>query len=464
MILGFTYAATLIVLVALVWIVVARPHMLVRPSVMFLGLFWLQVQFASAVNAHLIYPGLDRPWAFAMVIHGFALAVLAGILPTFRDTTRRVSSRLLGFDSMPIGALVWPLAVLSMAIMGIAVFYLMRVPFAQTGLYALLFDPGGLDVAREQSMKLLDSAAVAYSFAIMEKVLAPLASGFAAAAAVKAWRSRRRLLSAAFLLWISGIALPTLLYGARGPLTMVVLAGLVTVIVLHLDRLRLRHLAIAAVFCLIPISLISTLKGEFSLRAVAHETANIFDRAIGRGHIDNAWHLSHVERNGYHGVGGIEKLAPLFHVEPVDILNVVGREYGTKGMSAGLAFFGVSEPPQPCQIRLTCPGEKMAIGDSASAGAAFQTLNFAMFGWWSLPFSIAFVLALDLLLYAYLRMPAVSLAPVIGAMSVPVLGLCFSLMTTTLASRGLLLIPIVGALVGSISHLPYRTSPASGCR
>lgn len=467
MLLVFSYSSALVVFAALLWIVLRRPWMLVRPSVMFLGFYWLQVQFAAAFNAHLVYPGLDHPWRLAAVLHGFPLAVLMVILPTFRGISARVAGRIEIIDVDPEQQIA-RLCVLFAAIYAIAGFYLLKVPFTQTGLYALLFDPAHLDQYRELSMKLLDQPVVAYSFTIMEKVLAPLAGGFAAAAAISAFRRRRLLPAALSLLLLVAAALPTLLYGARGPLSMVVLAAIVAVIVLNLRRLRLAYLGAAIVICLVPIAAISVLKSErVTPEAAWFQMANIVDRAVGRGYIDNVWHLSYVERHGFHGIAGIPKLAVLVGEEPVDILNLVGREYGGKTPSTGLAFLGVSQPPRPCDIRLNCDeqlSEKqpdgLDVNLTSSSGASFQTLNFAMFGWWSLPASVAFVLALDLLLYAYMRMPGVSLVPVIAAISVPVLGLCFSMMTTILASKGLLLIPMVGWAVGLNWPRMLRRAPA----
>lgn len=447
--------------------------MLVRPSVMFLGLFWLQVQFASAVNAVAIFAQLPTPWPYLLIIHVFPLAILAWVLLTFRTVPGAVAEQIeAGVREARMEDIGTSILLLLVAIYSVVAIYLWYVPFERTGLYALLFRPGELDEYREASMKLLDSRVVVYSFAIMEKVLAPLAGGFAAVMAVKAFRERRFswALPAAAAVGLAG--LPTLLYGARGPLSMVMLAAIVTGLLVLVRQLRVAYFAGALVLVLLPISLVMTLKSStFDLRTAAYHAVNILDRAIGRNYIDNVWHVAYVEKHGFHGMGGIEKLAPIFGVEPVDILNVVGREYAGQGASTGLAFLEFKSAPearvpgaQPSVEEELPPPPAVDISQTVSSGAAFQTLNYAMFGLWSLPFSLTFVFAMDLLLFAALKMPKTAVAPVFGALSVPILGLCFSLMTTALASKGLLLIPIVGALVGSISHLPNRTSPAPGCR
>lgn len=441
--------------------------MLVRPSVMFLGLFWLQVQFASAVNAASIFAQLPNPWPYALIIHAFPLAVLAWVLLTFRTVPGAVAEQIeAGVREARMEDIGTSILLLLVAIYSVVAIYLWYVPFERTGLYALLFRPGELDEYREASMKLLDSRVVVYSFAIMEKVLAPLAGGFAAVMAVKAFRERRFAwaLPAAAAVGLAG--LPTLLYGARGPLSMVMLAAIVTGLLAFLRQLRVAYLAGALVLVLLPISLVMTLKSNsFDLRTAAYHAVNILDRAIGRNYIDNVWHVAYVEKHGFHGVGGIEKLAPIFGVEPVDILNVVGREYAGQGASTGLAFLEFKSAPEarvPGKVLL--PSPDVDISQTVSSGAAFQTLNYAMFGLWSLPFSLAFVFAMDLLLFAVLRMPKTAVAPVLGALAVPILGLCFSLMTTALASKGLLLIPIVGALVGKFAHSGVRSVTARKIR
>lgn len=77
-----------------------------------------------------------------------------------------------------------------------------------------------------------------------------------------------------------------------------------------------------------------------------------------------------------------------------------------------------------------------------------MVLNYTMFGGWSFFLSLAFVLAMDLLLLTYLRMPLLSVPLAVGASAVPLITLCFSMATTVLASKGLLLVPILCAIIG----------------
>jgi hypothetical protein len=136
-------------------------------------------------------------------------------------------------------------------------------------------------------------------------------------------------------------------------------------------------------------------------------------------------------------------------------MNIVGQEYASDPGASNNGLFVLNDAPQMRQtggedLQANVPHEiaSIDITKTASAGASFVVLNFALFGFWSIPFSLAFVFAMDLLLYAFVRMPRASVPAALGAISVPVLSLCFSFVTTVLASKGLLLIPALGWAVG----------------
>jgi hypothetical protein len=211
---------------------------------------------------------------------------------------------------------------------------------------------------------------------------------------------------------------------------------------------------------------------DYSIRGVTLQGMNALDRAVGRGFIDNVWHLSFVEECGFHGVGAFLKIAGFFGVSPIDIMNIVGRINFAQFTGFGILLPGINDDvhvsklglkkkygksqcivadeikSEPRRRATDLRGEAAPIDVSrtASASASFPVLNYASFGILSWFLSLAFVICMDFLLLLYRRMPAVAVGVAVGASSVPLLGLSSSFFTTVLASKGLLLIPIVSAL------------------
>jgi hypothetical protein len=483
----------------LIWTLFRRTEFIVRPSFIFLGFFWLQVQFASAINSSYIYTQLRAPWTYFVIVHLFPVAILVLIPMTFRSTAQRVSARIRGWsDHVQPGPLVGRTIVLLCTIWIVLACYLNFVPFHQTGLYALLFEPELADEFRERSMKLANLQWFNYIYAIMEKAIAPVTGAYIALVLSLLWSRSRFLLIPLAVLGLVAAILPTMIYGARGPAVMIVAAAAFALLATRTGRGTPWPFVAAFVVALVPAIATMALKsGSFAPRVLLFQLGNVLDRVVGRSFCDNVSHVAFVQQNGFHGVGAIEKLAPLFGAQPVDTLNKVGARLYDECRSYGFSFLQFGQDPlatkaeaeieklmteiralemlrtaitqsdfeqQRRQLRAKLAGleEEKAESTAAlakrraelavdlrktvSAGASFVVLNYSMFGLWVVVPSLLFVMALDLLLFAYDRMPPEAAVVAIGASVVPILTLCFSLFTTVLVSKGLLAVPLVAWL------------------
>ena len=497
---ALSVACVAFVLAGLLWVLVRRNECIIRPSYIFLAFFWLQVQFASAVNAPYIETQLANPWVYFLLIQLFPVALLLLIFVTFREKALEVSAHIRGWsDRATLPSLVGRAAVLLCVVGLVFAGYLTFVPFQRTGLYALLFEPQLADQYRELSMKLANLGWFHYPFTLMEKALAPLAGAYVALIIALLWSRSRRMLLPVAALGLVLATLPTTIYGARGPAVMVFVAAIFAFVVARGRRPTPWLLIGAVVIALVPAVVIMALKSEsFAPRVLLYQAGNILDRAVGRTFCDNVSHVAYVQENGFHGIGAIEKLAPIFGVDAVDPLNKVGRKLYTECRSYGLAFLQFGEDPlqsaeaerlaaelgklqalSPASLtselaarraqlekqliafehrkaEIAAQLERMTrdlavdLRETTSAGASFVVLNYSMFGLWFIVPSLLFAIGLDLLLYAYARMPAEGAIIAIGASVVPILTLCFSLWTTVLASKGLLMVPLLAWLVSRV--------------
>jgi hypothetical protein len=446
----------LILLVA----ILRTPAYLVKPSVLFMLFYSLQVQIPAAINYHKHAADLNSPWTFFFITHGFSLAALVISLCFKKSLAKETFERLDRYrftqdDRAILIALLF--FVLIMYIIFAA--YLEEVSFEKTGLYALLFYPDLVDSYRETSMKLLANEYIKYSFAILEKVIAPIAGSLFALYIGVLWFKKKRILSLLLLPLGILIIFPVLIYGARGPSAMVVLTMLFTIYLVFIRRLSFKFIGVSLIAVLIIPSSIMLLKtNSYEPNAIFYQMLNTTDRAIGRGYIDNYWHVKQVEQGSFYGIRGIEKLATVFGLDPIDAFNQVALKNKENGRSFGFSFLEIAPPKVKIYITKTeeqdielgsaiyCDQVKDGCVDislSASSNASFNIMNYAMFGIFGIFISIFFIFLMDYILYLYRYITDFMLIPAVAASIVPTLGLSFSLMTTTLLSKGFLLIPII---------------------
>lgn len=223
------------------------------------------------------------------------------------------------------------------------------------------------------------------------------------------------------LLLVLMAVLPLAVYGARGPITQALMVGaylVFYVLVMRGGKRVLLFACLSPLIVLVPAILMTMLKNnELGFQGAYFHGVNIFERLVIRGNYDNIWHLQYVEKYGIHGVAAIPKLATLLGIQSVDILNVVGREFS------------------PAYSNIYIP--------SVSASASYSIINYAIFGWWGHVLSFLIIPALDLLLFLYRKMEGRLILPLMSAMLVPISSLSFSMVTTVLLSKGLLLIPLL---------------------
>lgn len=457
--------STAVVFFGLLYIAQRRPALLIKPSTLILAFFFLQVQVGAAINADHYIADIQRPWTFFFLIHGFALFCLVVVL---RFQTRRaevVFERVgeVGKRSSPGAITAALIAVLTATYLVVAV-YLAYVPWNKTGLYAAFFEPAMHDSYRQLSMRLLSAQWLQYLFTIMEKVLAPLAGGLSVILSGVLWRSGRRGLAILAAMGVLLAIFPAMIYGARGPGAMVLVAALFAGFLAFMRKVTVLNVVMAALIVLTPPILIMVGKSQSaSPKVIAFQVLNVLDRTMLRSYVEDVTHFKYVEEYGYRGIGAIEKLAGFFGEEPVDVFNEVARHGSKPPPSWSLTENIPGGPPVVEGVSIneavSCDPAKnpdcVDIRESASANASFVVMNYVMFGIPGILLSMLFVLAIDMLLWVYERLDDAMLTPVIAAAVVPCLALSFSLMTTVLASKGILLIPLIGWVIGwAIKHLP----------
>lgn len=402
--------------------VLYRRETLLRPTFAVALFLFAYVQLGSALLSGQVWSSLEHPWHYFLATQAVPVLALLFGLTTCRREFVVLAEAIELPDRVEKGRLIGFVVFLLSAAYAVLALYLSIVPFDRTGLYALAHGNPDADLVREETFKLLDVPWVTYLFTLVEKGIAPVAAALSASLVLSAVRRQQVLQVPAYVALIALAAAPTAIYGARGPAAMVALTSILVVVVWVVlkassAKTRLVILLLPLLATLPVLAMAMSKAGTMDPAFIAGEIGNIADRAFVRGNLDNIWHFQYVEKFGFHGISAIPKLASFFGVDAKDILNVVGRYYGENYYSKFI--------------------------ESTSASGSMVVTNYAIFGWSGHIISMVFIVALDLFVVVYRRLPSYLIVPIVGAMSVPFSALSFSMMPTLFLSKGLLFIPLV---------------------
>lgn len=405
---------------------------ILKPSYLFVVFFILQVQLGSTLGAERTENEfLVDPWTYFMLVQIFPLTVLLFSSLFLRRTARINYQRITQFGNH-LSNINLKSILLSGTVLFFLLWYLMEVPPSKTGLFAVLFNPTYADIAREESFAELNNPILQYGFYFMASVLAPLSIVFLYLSFCNT-KAKRKLLP---YLWIiptaAFILISVSVYGARGP------AGMLMLVVIFAYFLRngasinpLKIMFLLGLVLFLP-GLIAFLKNDygFELELIAQVGMDIFDRAIGRGYISNAWTIDYVQQKGFFGIAGIPKLAALIGETPISVRNLIYLEYYPM--------------PHP----------------TGTADSTFVVLYYSLFGMIVFIPCIILTLSLDLILLFYKRLIPSTLLACVCALVIPILGLSHTQFTTALVTKGFLLIPATCYGVDIIfrSLLPHKAS------
>ncbi len=333
----------LVTALALLLVVWRQRFLLLKPSLIVVASYHLMIQWSATLNASQLAAFLPDPWTFALLAHGFPLAGLLVSVGFGRRQAREVWHRLQHPVAVPRYARRGALGVLAGSVMVLALFYLLQVPFQSTGLYAVFFDPANSALAREYSLKLLDSPALQYGFSFMALVFSPLLAVLLAEAIGSNFVRRRLVAAAGFTLALGGVLVVVSLTGAR---SFAVTLLLTVVLAWYLRRgLPVKVLQVVVLLvCVLTLPTLFTIFREGKELTLAtfgtYLQQLILDRVLYVPMETAMWYTHYAQTNGFWGVAAIPKLATLLGVQPVNVMNVIGLAYTSYGIDSIYANTG----------------------------------------------------------------------------------------------------------------------------
>jgi len=333
----FTCGLTLLVLVL---IFLRHRYLFIKPSMIVIVFFHLQIQWAATIFSGYIEAFLPNPFPFFFLVQGFPLISLVVSFFLLHNKAHDVFNRVATGDFESIR--VRPIHIISFLTLGtlIVFFYLLRVPFSSTGLFAIFVDPMGSAEAREQSLKLLNEPALKYAFSFFKTVFAPMLAVLSTVYLMQSFKKLRlvRVLAAGVTLIyiISAVSLP----GARKPAALIVFAVFWALFLVKRMKVRPVYVLLTVfLVVLLPVLLTVFREGqELNLLQFAdYLSGPVLERIFYIPMEVGLWHVHYAQKFGLIGIAGIPKLAELFAVEPVNVMNLIYTKYTFFDLSSGFA-------------------------------------------------------------------------------------------------------------------------------
>ncbi len=298
--------------------------------------------------------------------------------------------------------------------------YLKTVPLMSTGLVTLFTDPINSTMAREESLKLVTSPLVRYSYLWHTVVLAPLLVGLAVQARLPIFSLRNLLRIGLVIILIVSV----MLTGARAPGgRLFLLMGLIALLRMGLRRGTLTFIPGAAVAMVIA-ALISNLRegkieGMDIMSLYGTVSTGIFNRVFETAYETGVWANHLAQDLGNFGIASIRPLAALFGVPFIDVANLSG---------------------------LTFAHNPLATINATTCFLFAYQAAFGLVPGWLL--SLGLVCALDLLLPLFLDLRGRLLTAFLAAFLMANMVLVGSNFTTALLSQGILPVALLAWLSG----------------
>lgn len=294
--------------------------------------------------------------------------------------------------------------------------YFLYLPWPQTGLYNILFNPKMASIARTHSLKTLHFTGLAYLISVNIHAIAPIITSLLGMIVLASQYQKRYrhfvFASIVFIMVLCLVSVP----GERAPAAWLFIILFIMMIANTGYCFKPLSLLCMLFLIFIPIICLTLARERYapdvhiSFMYIYNNIAAILKRALITPFNAAVWHVDYVQRhNHFFGLGAIHKIARLVSIPVVHVDYIIGKHYVA------------------------------AHSRYSTAPCGYLFAYYSYFGWYSLPFSILAMLLLDLIVYSYHKLQAICFLPLIAITTLS----CFKCIQTTylevLASGGLII-------------------------
>jgi hypothetical protein len=426
---GLFCAATFMLLA---FIVIRYRFLVLKPSVVIIFFFHIQIQWAATFQAAYIEAYLPDPYSFLILSQVFPFFGLAVSFFILHKPFRRVSERIMESNIWSLDLQSRSVWILFFSILAIVLIYLSVVPLSRTGIYAIFRDPLSSYEAREQSLKLLNNPFLKYGFSFLKSSLAPMLSVFSMIMFFQGFRARRIdhmvIAGGIFSFAMVSVMLP----GARMPGGILILTIILAIFIIFKMPIRPGYIFLSF-FLVMGLPVVMTIFREGRELNIflffEYLQGGVFKRIFVVPMETGLWHVHYAQVNGFLGVAGVPKLASFLGVMPVPIGNLIYLLYSPYSLVSGVSN--------------TC----------------FVFAYYSFFGILSIVFSWIGLWCLDLavLVFARIRNRAILLASV-AAIGTSSYWFVSTMFTTALITSGFIVILIVSYFLDRFSKFTITTT------
>jgi hypothetical protein len=386
----FNWAAAGVVTLLLLRTLRLRRHIFFKPSILTVLAYHILIQWPLAFYSPFIEENIPRPWEFSLLVHSFCIGgvVLGGL--SFAQATQHVWRSVAETNRAPPERDQGDLTVLLTIALCLGFVYLLYVPIRETGLYALLIDPLSAVLAREASLKLLESSVPKYALSLVSFTIAP----FVAALVAFRWSSAGQYTLAEKTARVGAVALVTtlaFLTGEKGVVVYIVLAIVVAAATAK-GRFSWPWLMVGAALTLIPAIAVTLIFAMINpsgplVDILTLQSSVTLRRAFVAVFEVSTWYVHYAQTVGTVGIAGVARLAGLAGTASIDVPNMIGLTYGPD-------YYG---------------GEVL---ESISATAGFVFANYINFGALAMAINLGLLLASDAIIPIVAAVVARRLQPI----------------------------------------------------
>ena len=212
-----------VVLGIVLFLVILRPHLIMRPSMWFVLSMLARINYQAAFAGPELDEGYDLGYSLRLLTLLFPMIIVVWVLATpgfsrqakiLALRCRQIEPSLTDGQSSAVNFVEKRVALGFLFISTIIILaYLRTVPLMSTGLVLIFTDPLASIMAREEGLKLLTSPFIRYSYVWHSIVFAPILVGLLAQAKLP-FLSMRNFLRAGLII---ALLLSVMLTGARAP-------------------------------------------------------------------------------------------------------------------------------------------------------------------------------------------------------------------------------------------------------
>lgn len=324
------FFCTALTLLGILVIFFRRRYLFLTPSVAILVAFHCRIQWSAAMEASAIFHQLYHPWDFFLLTFVLPLAVCATRFMTpcaaavelwqFREQSQSWPS----YD-----ATRWLMRLCLAAAGFIVVYYLVRVRFDRTALFALIKNTGTYTAAREESLKLVSDPIARYLYEWHLDFLGAFTAGLLTVYFLDGKRYAIPTSKALVPFGYAFVIISVSFSGARSGVASVVLLSLFVIWLRRGMPVAPLYLSLAAILVLLgPVVLTIWREGlTFTFENIGKYYDSVWTRNFVTTMKTGLYHVDYVQRHGVFGIHGVRPLAILADARYDPVNNIIGLNY-----------------------------------------------------------------------------------------------------------------------------------------